>query len=216
MSRKNPPVDYLPSKFEPLIRAGEGRIRRLGAKHLHHPLGCGKFGCTFKKDGHLIVKVTRDPSEVRMVKEILRLRGDEGTVSPSTRAHLARIGTTPEKAKWLPGIVDYTSAPKSVGKRAWAYTRENVSPLDAMKDRRLLRRVRKALDLFYYSGRSIDPVAFLNHYPELRLIVQTEVFLRLAHRMRLDDIHEEQAGLVLFTSSLHRKGDLVIYDGQTR
>lgn len=215
--RANPPASSIPPKIRRVLSGNLNRLIRLGVHDLA-PFGCGTFGCTFARDKRTVVKVTTDPYEVKMVSLVRRLRGKRGRVTRGTRRDLADLGYTVEQARTLPGIVRIHTQPVRLGgKRAWAYVRESVLPIDAMHDSRAslrMRRAGKALDRFFYDPRSIDLRAYAYAYPEMRAILATAIWLQAAHSLRLEDVHEEQVGKTVASFLGRPAGTYVLYDGQ--
>lgn len=209
--RKNPPVDEIPEKFRSL--AYHARVEH------EKPLGAGTFGVTFKAAPGWVRKITVDPAEVKVVREIKRLRGQRPSVSAREAAAIRRTGTTPERAARLPGIIAYKGPVRKVA-RGWEYVREDVKPLDASRDASMLvAEADAALEIFCVkspSGRYIhpDPARFLRRFPWMLRIVQTMIYLEVVHGVQLEDLHGEQCGSVIRSSPLHDRGEIVLYDCQ--
>jgi hypothetical protein len=191
-------------------------MRRM-APLLLKPMACGTFGCVYpyrRKKG-VVLKVTTDPAEVRIVRTLREIRESPLPAIPSRGERLiSRTGTTPEQARALSGFVAYRSSIQRLGPEAWAYLREDVEPVDHDKSSRLLRRYDRALEKFFYSRRDVDVVKFLREYPEMLRIVQTAVFLKVAYDVDIEDVHASQLGRVRASGPLHRQGELVLFDGQ--
>ncbi len=217
MFRLNPPVSVAIKPVRVALRGHEKQARALGAQ-LDDVYGCGRFGCVYPGKGGYVVKVTTDKHEVRMVKEVIHLRHSRTRLATRYRRRVEALGCSVEKAAMLPGIVAFKEPIVALGKKSWAYRREDVRPLDAMssdKARRLQRRLEKAIDAFFYPPLfRPDPLTFLRDHPELKAIVVTALYMEWAFDVRLEDIHIEQVGVVMKTTSLHPKGTLVLYDAQ--
>ena len=209
--RKNPPVDEIPEKFRSL--AYHARVENV------KPLGAGTFGVTFKAAPGWVRKITIDPAEVKVVREIKRLRGQHPSVSAREAAVIRRTGTSPERAARLPGIISYKGPVRKVAS-GWEYVREDVKPLDASRNASMLvAEADAALEIFCAkgpSGRYIhpDPARFLRRFPWMRRIVQTMIYLEVVHGVQLEDLHGEQVGVVLKSSSFHQRGEVVLFDAQ--
>lgn len=205
--RQNPPVSRAPYSIQKIAR-------RVDVDDPKHPKGCGVFGCVYKtKDPRFVRKVTLDQSEVEMVREVMRLRGKPVPhLSDRDRRLLSTVGCVPEEARHLGGIVAFKGSIEKVG-RGWSYLKESVRPLDHARSRRDVHDADDAIEDLIYA-RHPDYVRLLMRWPKMRLIVQTHLYLRLAHGLRLEDVHGEQVGVVTKTSALHRRGDWVLYDGQ--
>jgi hypothetical protein len=215
--RLNPPVSVAIKPVRVALRGQERKAEALGAD-LHDVYGCGKFGCVYPGKNGTVVKVTTDKHEVRMVKEVIQLRRSRTRLATRYRRRVEALGCSVEKAAMLPGIVAFKEPIVALGKKSWAYRREDVRPLDAMssdKAKRLQRRLEKAIDAFFYPPLfRPDPLTFLRDHPELKAIVVTALYMEWAFDVRLEDIHVEQLGVVSKTTPLHQRGTVVLFDGQ--
>lgn len=216
MFRVNPLRSVFDRKIRPQLEADGWRA--LGRELPRRPLGCGTFGCVFRREHGWVTKVTTDPLEVRMIQLIRQLRKRPMVDTPRVRRALAGTGVPVTWACRLPGIVELKTAPKKVGK-TWQYVREDVEPAAGMRDpaaRARLKNLRRGLDTFFYARRRPDVGSFLRKpgNGRLRLIVATALYLEAAHDLQLEDLHEEQVGRVLRAGKLHRPGEYVLYDGQ--
>jgi len=217
--RTNPRDRRPPKGLQLFADSHHSMLKRHGASGSMKILGCGANGCAIQGRGRRVVKVTEDPDEIALVKAIDRIRTrsakkPDGKVARALKA----LGTTAREVRQARGFMHFNSRPQCVGK--WCvYSREALDPLDHDKSARgesVSRRVRKALDEFFYKDKWDDPRAFLRKYPEMETIVKTVVGLAVLYGIKVEDIHEQQVGRVIGHGggSGRPKGTLVLYDGQ--
>ena len=73
--RLNPPLAMSETRFGPIRRAARKALR---GPSLHREMGCGSFGCVYPDGKDRVVKVTTDPYEVKVIRQIQRLRAGVG------------------------------------------------------------------------------------------------------------------------------------------
>lgn len=214
MFRLNPLRSVFDRKIRPQLERDGWRA--LGRTLPRRPIGCGTFGCVFRRESGWVTKVTTDPFEVRMITLIRKLRKAPTKNTAAVKRALRDTGVSVQRAGKLPGIVEIATVAKRVGK-TWQYVREDVDPAVGMSDagaRARMKDLRKGLDWFFYSSRRPSVREVLRRHPRLRLIIATALYLEAAHGLQLEDLHEEQVGRVRRVGKLHAPGEYVLYDGQ--
>lgn len=225
--RRNPPPSEFTAHHRKLVKkqkAVKSKVRR--ARMTGDPKGCGKFGCAWPhvSSKGLVIKVTRDPDEVKWVKRVLDIRSRKTKPrNPTPRGLnlLKAAGTSVKDGHKLPGIIDVRGPVKKVG-GFWEYARENVHPYHHEATRAQRNRLDNAIVEFFYQQYGAPYtryppeawiIAYLKAYPLMRYIIQTEVALRVLYGMGLGDVHDEQVGRAAVARHGHPKGALVLYDG---
>lgn len=214
MFRLNPLRSVFDRKIRPQLEADGWRA--LGRTLPRKPIGCGTFGCVFRRESGWVTKVTTDPFEVRMITLIRKLRKMPTKNTAAVKRALRDTGVSVQRAGRLPGIVQIGTAVKKVGK-TWQYVREDVEPACGMHDAAAgarIKELRRGLDWFFYSSRRPSVKEAVRRFPRLRLIIATAIYLEAAHGLQLEDLHEEQVGRVIRAGNLHVPGEYVLYDGQ--